>query len=139
MKNSKLHFENHVKWISVCIFQIDLGATDYHLINNDQTSKNWTFKFIVLLQQARSRDLPSYTSSSLPPLTDGDGGGRDSLTSATSTIIHEKCCSRMAWREILWKENIFVGIYLFRLHVLKSISHNLLEINKSIKYYQTET
>jgi len=50
-----------------------------------------------LLQQARSRDLPSYTNSSLPPLTDGDGG-RDSLTSATSTIIHEKCCSRMAWR-----------------------------------------
>ena len=52
----------------------------------------------LLIQQARSRDLPSYTSSSLPPLTDGDGGGRDSLTSATSTIIHEKCCSRMAWR-----------------------------------------
>ena len=53
---------------------------------------------LLPLQQARSRDLPSYTSSSLPPLTDGDGGGRDSLTSATSTIIHEKCCSRMAWR-----------------------------------------
>ena len=53
---------------------------------------------LLLIQQARSRDLPSYTSSSLPPLTDGDGGGRDSLTSATSTIIHEKCCSRMAWR-----------------------------------------
>jgi len=47
-----------------------------------------------LLQQARSRDLPSYSSASAQQILEGgDGSGRHTLSS--STIIQEKCCTKM--------------------------------------------
>ena len=77
---------------NILTLPFEKNFADWQITHQDISQKIIS-KF--LLQQARSRDLPSYTSSSLPPLTDGDGGGRDSLTSGASTIIQEKCCSRM--------------------------------------------
>jgi len=48
-----------------------------------------------LLQQAKSRDLPSYSSSAQHILDDGGGG--QSLSNSTSAIIQEKCCTKMTW------------------------------------------
>ena len=126
LKNLKMHFKNNLKLIPVCI----LSRIWYHLIKNYKILRKWTLTFVVLLQQARSRDLPSYTSSSLPPLTDGDGGGRDSLTSGASTIIQEKCCSRMTWRGLNKNMIWCVKLFSFLKSRIRNSERNMLNIKK---------
>ena len=88
---------------SVILVISELGLGIMELLGVQTKSSVVSSKFLMqdhlfwVFQQAKSRDLPSYSSSAQHILDDGGGGGGriNSLTGSTSTIIQDKCCTKM--------------------------------------------